>query len=172
MAHSPICVPLLLPCLLLLYWRLSAFLRPWSVSLLTHVLLGLDEGWKPLTVCLNLSIINRPKKKSNSAQDQKNPLQHMGQEALKDQVCVQVWAPACHLAPEGYFRRLTKVLTAKILAKLLWQCLGRAWAGQWSDRQAQIQDVSYSISVTAGRDELIEKKALPLLWYWQSSKVK
>ena len=54
------------------------------------------------------------------------------------QVWVEVWAPACHLTPEGYSRRQSKFLTAKSILKLLRtrSCQCTAWAGWTHDGQA------------------------------------
>ena len=70
------------------------------------------------------------------------------------QVWIQVRAPVCYLAiaPKGYSRRQSKVLTAKSTSVRLWPRSGTAWAGQTGEHKTQ--SVSDLAAVAAGSDWL------------------
>ena len=83
------------------------------------------------------------------------------------QVWAQVWVPAGHLAiiPEDYFRKQSKVLTAKSRAELLGPCSGTAWAGLRGKHKHRA-----SAAVAAGCDQLSWGNSAALLQHWLSFK--
>ena len=99
-----------------------------------------DEGWYLLTAVLNFKFgVLNLKTNSNSTQfielyfgvsEQLKPLQPIGQTAefKFESKFEPLPTSAGHLAiiPEGYFRRQSKDLTAKSMAKLLGRRVGRA----------------------------------------------